>query len=506
MSSTRRLSLQAKIAAAIGIIAGSYALSTAVGTYQNIRNGARFDYLESARVPFALDAQSALFSLESAIRRQEDALSTGDTDALKAASDQSGRSEQILQTIENQVPAGDIKEQVKASRALVDAYRSKAKPLFDMVTAQGAEKCQAQIADFSKLTEQTRASVTAVGQRFTADLKTEISSINADTRSRTKTALILFFGSIVAGSIASWIIVRKQIALPMRDLTNLLISEAEKARASAVEFAGTSQSLADGASQSAAALETSSAALEEMSGLTRSNAEKAQTAKQEAMNARKVADEGSRVMEEMRVSMAALQTSSKDIAAIIKTIDELAFQTNILALNAAVEAARAGEAGAGFAVVATEVRALAAKSAEAARSTESKISQAGERSTEGAALSDRASKYLGDIAVRTRRVDDLIGQIAIASNEQSSGIQSITRSITELDSLTQKNAQLASESSGSASELNDQTERLHQVAGAFTQLIEGGQTSLPVERGHQSRTARIESRVRPAYRPDPIHA
>jgi methyl-accepting chemotaxis protein len=353
------------------------------------------------------------------------------------------------------------------------AYRTQAKALFDQVTAQGAEKSQLQIAEFTKTTESTRAAIEGVGSTFTSALKTEITAVSGDTRSHTRSSLILFFGSIIACIAASWVIVRRQIAKPMRALTHSLISEAEQARTSATEFATASQSLATGASQSAAALETGSAALEEMSSLTRSNAEKAQNAKTEAKKARKAADEGTTVMTEMSQSMAALQVSSRDIAAIIKTIDELAFQTNILALNAAVEAARAGESGAGFAVVATEVRALAGKSAEAARSTEAKISQATERSAQGAALSEKAAAYLADIAAKTRVVDELVGQIADASNEQSSGIGHVTRSINELDQLTQKNAQLATQSSESASDLNAQTERLYGVAGSFNLLIEG---------------------------------
>ena len=474
MSQSHRISLQAKIAIAIGIIAFSYALSTAVGTVQNIQNGRRFDTLGSSSMPVTLNAQSALFSLDSAIRRQEDALSTGDADALKAADEASGKCLAILSDIVGKVPEGELRAKVAAAQAAVSDYRSSAKSVFDLVTAKGADKSQVELAAFSKQTEAARAAVDGMGQSFVTALKTEIGTISADTRSHTRSSLILFSVSIVACIIASWIVVRRQIALPMRGLTDNLISEANRARSSAAEFASTSQSLSEGASRSAAALETSSAALEEMSGLTKSNADKARSAKEEAVKARKVADEGTQVMAEMSKSIAAIQGSSKDIAAIIKTIDELAFQTNILALNAAVEAARAGEAGAGFAVVATEVRALAGKSAEAARSTEAKISHATERSAEGAALSQRAATFLSDIAARTRTVDDLIGQIAEASKEQSSGIQQIASSINELDSLTQANAQIASESSASATQLISQTERLHAVANSFTVLNEGG--------------------------------
>jgi methyl-accepting chemotaxis protein len=470
---TKRISLQFKIATAFGIIACSYAFSTAVGTAQSIEYGRRFDYLASSSVPFALGAQAALFSFDGAVRREEDGLITGDSELIKAADKLSSECRASLGEIAEKVRDDGLRAKANATMVKVAEYRQGAKAIFELVTAKGSDKCQTQLAAFTRLTETTRASVVGSGQSFADALKAEIGSISADTRAHTRNFLMLFAASMVACCVAAWIIVQRQIAGPMRSLTAALISETDKARVSAAEFATTSHSLSEGASRSAAALESSSAALVEMSSLTRSNAEKAQAAKEEAVKARQVAEEGTQVMAAMSHSIEAIQSSSKDIAAIIKTIDEIAFQTNILALNAAIEAARAGEVGAGFAVVATEVRSLAIKSAEAARSSEAKISHAAQCSTQGAALSTRAAQYLGDIASRTRVVDDLVGQIAVASNEQNTGIRNITNSISELDALTQKNAQLASDSSSAAVDLNAQTERLHEVASDFTGLIEG---------------------------------
>ena len=294
MTNTHRIGLQTKIAIAIGIIAFSYALSTAVGTYQNIQNGRRFDYLGSTSMPIALNAQSALFSLDGAIRRQEDALSTGDNDALKAADEASAKCLAAVTEIAKQVPDGDLHTKVTTAQGLLVEYRTNAKGIYDLVSSKGADKSQEQLAAFTRLTEETRASVEGMGQSLVNALKTEITSISSDTRSHTRSSLILFTISIVACGIASWIVVQLQIARPMRALTENLTTEANKARSSASEFLSTSQSLADGASRSAAAIETSSAALEEMSGLTRSNAEKARSAKEEAVKARKVADEGAR--------------------------------------------------------------------------------------------------------------------------------------------------------------------------------------------------------------------
>ena len=154
---------------------------------------------------------------------------------------------------------------------------------------------------------------------------------------------------------------------------------------SSATITASSQSLAEGASEQAASLEETSASLEEMSSMTRHNAENAQKANELAKQARSAADKGVADMQAMNAAMEAIKNSSDDIAKIIKTIDEIAFQTNILALNAAVEAARAGEAGMGFAVVADEVRNLAQRSAQAAKETAGQI--------EGAISQDGAGRW-----------------------------------------------------------------------------------------------------------------
>jgi methyl-accepting chemotaxis protein len=468
-----RLNLQSKIGIALGIVVGSYAVSTAIGTAKNFRNGARLNQLASDGVPFALDSQSALFTIDVALRHQEDAIATGDEEALKAALAQATKGDAMLAAIEGRAAHGPARDKVTAARGLVGRFLAGARPLFTKVSQNGADKCQSDLAAFTALTESIRAEVQAASGQFTDDLKAQIGTLNGETRAWSMQSLLLFATSISVGCAASWFVVRRQIAGPMGELTQGLRNEAEEAGRAAVRFASTSQALSDRAGQAAIALEHSTQALEKMSGLTRANAERAQTAKTEATRAREVAEAGSAAMAEMKAAMTALQASSRDIAAIIRTIDELAFQTNILALNAAVEAARAGEAGGGFAVVADEVRALASKSAEAARSSEAKISQANERSAEGAVLSGRAAAFLEDISARARSVDDLIGQIARASNEQSAGVLEVAKSMTELEQLTQQNAQVASESSSAAAALDEQTARIRAVAAGFTRLNEG---------------------------------
>ncbi|HEY4300141.1 MAG TPA: methyl-accepting chemotaxis protein [Candidatus Didemnitutus sp.] len=228
-------------------------------------------------------------------------------------------------------------------------------------------------------------------------------------------------------------------------------------------FTATSTQLADGASQQAASLEETSASLEELAGMTQRNAEAARDTKQIAAHTRQAVENGSGGMQRMTSAMAGIKSSSAEIAKIIKTIDEIAFQTNILALNAAVEAARAGEAGAGFAVVAEEVRALAQRSATAAKETADKIELALQKSDEGGKVSAEVAGMLSQIVDQVRKMDTLVGEIATASGEQSQGIQQITKAMSEMDKVTQSNAAGAEESASAAHELSGQSTELREA-------------------------------------------
>jgi methyl-accepting chemotaxis protein len=254
------------------------------------------------------------------------------------------------------------------------------------------------------------------------------------------------------------------------------------------QVSSSSQSLAEGASEQAASLEEISSSVEELASMTRRNADSAQSGKAASGQARDAAEAGATEMAHMQTAMNAIQQSSNDISKIIKTIDEIAFQTNILALNAAVEAARAGEAGAGFAVVADEVRSLAQRSAVAARETADKIDDATKRSAQGVEISGRVAAGLQQILVKAREVDQLVGEVATASHEQSEGIGQINMAISQMDKVTQSNAASAEETASAAEELNAQSEELRTTSQQLAALV-GAKTG---EGG-----ARIEAKASP---------
>jgi len=246
---------------------------------------------------------------------------------------------------------------------------------------------------------------------------------------------------------------------------------AQQVASAASHVSNASQTLAEGANEQAASLEETSSSLEELASMTKRNSANAQKANDLAKQTRTAADRGAADMESMAAAMEAIKASSDDIAKIIKTIDEIAFQTNILALNAAIEAARAGEAGAGFAVVADEVRNLARRSATAAKETAAKIEGAITKSGQGVEISNKVAQILNEIVAKVRQVDELVAEVSSASLEQTQGITQINAAVGLIDHFTQNNAANAEESAAAAEELNAQAESMQESIGKLLKLV-----------------------------------
>ncbi|MFH1060810.1 MAG: methyl-accepting chemotaxis protein [Pseudomonadota bacterium] len=237
------------------------------------------------------------------------------------------------------------------------------------------------------------------------------------------------------------------------------------------QVANSSQSLAEGAAQQAAALEETTSSLEEMASMTRQNADNADQADTLAKDTTSVVRKANQAMGELTTSISDMSKASEETGKIIKTIDEIAFQTNLLALNAAVEAARAGEAGAGFAVVAEEVRNLAMRAAEAAKNTASLIEQTIKKTKDGSEIVRRTNEAFLEVQNSAGRMGELVAEIAAASREQAQGIDQVNKAATEMDKVTQQNAANAEESAAAAEELSAQSETMQGFVGELINLV-----------------------------------
>jgi methyl-accepting chemotaxis protein len=236
---------------------------------------------------------------------------------------------------------------------------------------------------------------------------------------------------------------------------------------SASEVAGGTLDLAHRTEQQSSALEKTASASEELTSTVQHNADSAVQANALANAASEMATRGGTVVGQVVTTMEAINTSSRKIFDIIGVIDGIAFQTNILALNAAVEAARAGEQGRGFAVVASEVRALAGRSAEAAKEIKALIIDSVDKVGIGTHQVAQAGQTMGEIVTGIQQVANIVSEIAQASREQSAGIAQINQSVTQLDSVTQQNAALVEETSATATTLQEEARHLARMAGAF---------------------------------------
>jgi methyl-accepting chemotaxis protein len=279
--------------------------------------------------------------------------------------------------------------------------------------------------------------------------------------------LLLLIGAIIV------CMVRCQVIKPLRAVVDALTGGAGTVSASAGQINDSSRILAETSSEQASALEETGAAIAEMNATARGNADTARHVSEAAAKTRLSADTGAQCVAALGEAMHDIDRSSQEITKILKTIDDIAFQTNILALNAAVEAARAGEAGLGFAVVAEEVRSLAQRSAEAARETGAKITASVESSDRGSDLSAKVQASFAQIQTHATELEQLIAKITSATTEQQTSIAHVDGNIAQMDKVTQSSASHAEELAGSAEDLAEHVEVVRASVADLSRIMTG---------------------------------
>lgn len=258
---------------------------------------------------------------------------------------------------------------------------------------------------------------------------------------------------------------------------------------SAQEMASGNNNLSHRVEQQAASLEETAASMEELASTVKHNAENTQQANQVVESARQLAEKGGDVVKSAIAAMQEINESSNRIAEIISVIDEIAFQTNLLALNASVEAARAGEQGRGFSVVATEVRNLAQRSADAAKQSNELIQNSVQKVRAGTAFVNETGAALNEIVESVAKVGDLVAHIAGASAEQTSGIDQVNLAVAQMDDITQQNAALAEEAAASAMAMSEQSGNMTKLINFFKVKGQGGSVRAPTRSSAPAKAA-----------------
>ncbi|WP_027149862.1 methyl-accepting chemotaxis protein [Methylobacter tundripaludum] len=281
-----------------------------------------------------------------------------------------------------------------------------------------------------------------------------------------------------------------EFIIQIRDAADFIDSSSQ-------EMASGNNNLSSRAEQQAASLEETAASMEQLASTVRNNAEHTQQANQVVNSASRLAQKGGDVVKSAITAMQEINDSSNKIAEIIGVIDEIAFQTNLLALNASVEAARAGEQGRGFSVVATEVRNLAQRSANAAKQSNDLIQNSVQKVRAGTAFVNETGAALTEIVNSVAQVGEIVSQIASASAEQTAGIDQVNQAVSQMDDITQQNAALAEQAAAGSIAMSEQSTSMSKLLNFFKVSSKG--TSAPVKT-----TVRSKVPATPIVAPKPM--
>jgi len=468
-----RLNITAKIWLSVGVFILSYLLSTALSQIQGREARTSLRTTSAALFPAAQRSQEAEAAFENMVQGFSDAVIMQDASGLDRAA---GHGQEALAAVKNiatlpglptdRVASAD-KLASEIDRLVLDGRTTYSAVMSGAMTAATQEQLRA----MATRNDQVKADLAAMKEKTAADLKLQLKTLEDKSSSQNSLSLIVFLVTLVVATVVVNVTIRRSITGPViRVIGGVQNANDEAARASG-QMAQSGQEVSSNAQEQAACIEETSASLEEISATTRQNADRAGEADRLMQTARQTVERAASAMNDLTASMKLIANSSNRVAGVLKNIDEIAFHTNILALNAAVEAARAGDAGAGFSVVADEVRSLAQRAAEAARNSGSIIEQTVGDVGKGVEFVNHAHEAFKEVSETIAKGTDLVSQIASSSSEQALGITQIGQAITRIESLTQRNVITAQQTADGAAALTVQVENTRKFVDQLVDVV-----------------------------------
>lgn len=456
----RRMNITIKIWLSVGVFALGFVLSTTLGQIQGLVTEHELGATSSALFPAAQQSQDAQAAFERMLKGFGDAVITQDKDGLGHAADDGAQAVQDLKAVAA-IPGLAPERSAEAERVAgeVQQLMDDARSTYGAVLANPqnmSADLQDKIRGMAARNDEIKAALAQAKAQFSQDLDQKLNSVAKASVHQRWLAMMVFSLTILAAAVIVHVTIRRSITGPVLRVIHGVQQAADQAAEASQQMSESGSVVARDAQEQAACVEETSASLAEMSATTTENAARAGEADRLMQEASKTVHEAAQAMEGLTNSMNLISKSSSQVAAVLKSIDEIAFHTNILALNAAVEAARAGEAGAGFSVVADEVRSLAHRAAEAARNSGDIIERTIADVNKGVELSTVAHDAFSHVTTKIASGSQVMSQIAASSDEQARGINNIGQAISRIELLTQNNAANAHKTAEAASAMSTQ--------------------------------------------------
>jgi len=468
----KNLSIFQKIWFCVFILVLGGSISVAVSFYYSFELGGYLTEIVTFWQPAARQALAAKTAFNDQSHFYMLGAATGDQEKIKAAEEKAGEIQDALDTMAMLPPVDpQSAATVKTLAADHKAYTQEAQSVYSALS-KGDMSLRDKAVALSKKAESIQESMENLYRGFNNVLQVRINDFRREGMHQRDRTLALYVGFVILSLILIGVIMKRSIRRPMERLAFAINEGAMSVADASRQVAGAGQSLSEGASNQASAIEETTSSLTEMAAMIKQNAlNAAETDRMMKKNSHEVLGQANEAMGRLSKSIEGIAGASESTRRIIKTIDEISFQTNLLALNAAVEAARAGEAGAGFAVVANEVRSLAMRAADAAKETTALIDNTIQNVNQGKEFAVETQAVFSQNIELTNKATTLVSEIAVASNEQSSGIEQMHQAMSSIDRVVQEIAAHAEETAGASEELNAQSDSMRDISENLMKML-----------------------------------